>query len=61
MANFDNMQLIARYSLLIAIVYLVCSFVAMSLVPYNWHVVIRIVAVLLVALGAYGIEKGVTK
>lgn len=61
MANFDYMQLIARYSLLIAIVYLVCSFVAMSLAPYNWHVVVRIAAVLLIALGAYGIEKGGTK
>lgn len=53
------MQLIARYSLLIAMVYLVCSFVAMSLVPSNWHVTIRIVAILLIALGAFGIEKGV--
>lgn len=52
------MQLIARYSLLIAIVYFVCSFVAMSLVPGDWHVSIRIAAILLIGLGAVGIEKG---
>lgn len=54
-------QLAIKYFVLIFLVYLICSFIALSLNPANWHVIVRIVSVLLVLIGFYGIEYGIQK
>lgn len=54
-------QLAVKYFVLIFFVYMICSFIALSLNPVNWHIVVRIVAVFLILIGFYGIEYGITK
>ena len=51
-------QLAVKYFVLIFLVYLICSFIALSLNPANWHIVVRIMSVLMLIAGIYGIDKG---